>query len=829
MSITIINEPYDIALSRNQVIYKMMCNNVYADDDVFPTLTLLFNSKARQGDGFRFQINDPVSGLPIFFQFSARTATDPEGWYYTDDTHPGALAAYVSSVYYRLLANTLLLSHFDLSYDGDATITFTAKIAKASAAPYNYSEINYNTGVPTDHVDGTVAAETLQKSKRKNYRVLVDVYFETVYNSGKFEKIASLKDEPNADGTVLFDISSTLNAELKNSYATPPVPDLDYNFWKLADNARRYYISYTEYFDTQSVDVLWVDDTIKRVKSGGVSIEDFAKQDPFKNLKPTGRFLTWQPNGKKLKDHQSDWLSWINYMNVAIECLAILKIYYDDGTTHTEEWADDIFLQIWEEALIPVGYNQLGINSYFPDKTAYKWEISMIDSEEELISEVRTFYRSFDADIMDREFIYLNSYCVPESFLTHGKWTENVKIEKQFANRGLTHNYELINGQEYQWDSSAKNNYVVETGYDSVEFIRALQSVLITADVFLNESGELMPVLIDPGKFEIKSALVFLNQLKIGFKRSFKIGHYSTDYKRPTFKAIVACGVTRVNLDANNQNITTFGNLSFYKNGVFGATVTYNVSEKAYIFTSAQKEEGIYRFVVSLTLADGTVLNYDFNFNYRHSKAFIDTPQTGLVDYQTQCFSGTEDTWYIDWGVATADEVAVIADTITSVNETMYYDGDKRVTISSVCPDNVKLIRLNSNTKNFNLNCFQKLEQLYVVYNEAIDPIDLSVFKDLTTALIIGTDVDNIVLGFHKDMDNFNFSSNQLTTTAVENILLTIWKYRKFYKTATKYLYLGSNPGSGVDITATALAIINGTGAYEDEGLATDYSFSISY
>lgn len=827
MAIRVTREPYEISLANNPIIYSLQASNALQETDVFPKLTLTFIKKAKAGDGFRFHFIDIESGLPVFFSCHAAVTVDTEGLLYPDESFVGTLADYTLATYNQLKKNIHLNSFFELSTSG-VTITFTARFAKADLTPTNVEEIQFDDlGVPFDHLSLVVSENYLEANRRTNYRVLLNVFIELVYESGVYVKVATLKDEPDISGLANFDISSVLASEIKNSFTQIPAPTLSSNDIFVSNNIRNYFVSWCEYYDGQPTDLFWIQDQKKIVHTGGVSTEDWAKQNPFTFIFTKKQFLTWQPNNKTLIDVQNDWLTFINFKNAVHIFTTRIKVYFTDGTNSGHINIAVKNLQPWEEICIPVGYKQRDIATIAGVKEAYKWEIDVLD-EVGAVSEVRTFYRLLGPYIQMSELMYLNAFGCPETFLTTGVWEEKLLVTKQYIERALSINYTLINGQEFQFDQTSKISYEVNTGYMTKEFISGLKDIITRTDVFLLENTEYIPVLISPGTFEISSSMEFLKQLKLAIRRSFRVDNYSNEVRIPVFTAVLDCGIVGFSVDDNLRTVAAYGTMKVSYNGsVLYAALSY--TSGVYYFTSVQTPEGNYRIEVNITLSDGEVISYDFNYYLRHQKAFIDTEVLGGIAFNVSTAASTTDVWYVNWGVGVLVDDYTITSGPSFVSEVVNHHGNKRLEISSLCAERVEKINMYDQPIQFDLTAFFNLKSLRFSYSTMQGVLDLTPFKKLEEVRIFGNDLTSIQIGFHPNILEIDCNSNQLPAEAIEAMLVELWNYRKFYSTITKVINVAGNPGAGGSMSATALAIINGTGAYTGEGLATDYTFSVIY
>lgn len=834
MSLALIQKPYEITLARNSVGFEVQTNNLFDEADVLPSLTLVFSDFAITGEGFIFEIIDPDTGNVIEFKFQAQPKPLDDGCSYLDESFPGTLQEYVEDNHGFFLLNGPLNNYFDVTYDGNVTITFTAKQAIVDLVPTSFSLIQkLDPVVPHVHVAGTISSVVFQKTRRKDYFVLLDVYFEDDKDSGNWRKVAELRDEPNSDGVAVFNIYSILEGEMKNSFDQIPIPNLgDFTVTK-TDRIKRYFVAYAETYANKPTETQWISEKPMLVHCGGVSNEDFIKQDPIQYLQLEKKFVTWQTNAKRVKKTQNDWLTWLNYTNTGGNFDVKIKVYFKDGTDTGEVLISTVAMIPWEEILIPSGYVQRAVEGFVTSSPVYKWEISVTNQTGPVkVSEDFAFLLLESADKFDREVLYLNAFCAPETFLTRGEWTERLSVQKQVANRNLTHNYTLVNGQEFQFEQSSKTMYDARTGYMTQEEARALQDLLTQVDAFLLTEKIYYPILIDPESFEITKSLTFLNQLVMKVRRSFRVRNYSNAQQLPVITAALDCGIEGFKLDTKLFDVTAFGDLKLSLGStVVHAAVAYSGPYGGWQLPSIEKLPGNYTVEVDITTAELGVINYNFNYDLSPAQGFIEMTEVGSVTFFVRLHTGETETLYVDWGISEALEVFPITDAVNAITKIFEHVGEKPVKFYMNCPEKMEgMAMISTGFNQFDWTAFDKIFTFVLSFETVPDGIiDVSPFKDLVTLDINSTTMDEIIVGFHENIATIDLATNQLTAGNIENLLLKLWDYRDFYAVAGISLTLVGNPGAGLNMTQISLDIINGTNAYVGEGLASDYGWTVTF
>lgn len=830
MSLLLTHRPYEMSLARNKVAFEIKTTNLYEQYDILPFITLQWDEESFQGDGFQFQVTDPESGALVDILFQASPTPDTDDNFYIDDSFVGSLADYVLEVSDKLELNGKLASYFNISYDGFTTITLTAKEATIDLVPVNYSELQVLTPTPHDHINHTISTTFFKKKRRSNYLIFLDVFIEENFLLGDWKKVATLKDEPSAGGKAVFDIATILDAEIKESFEDVPLPTIGLNTVHLGNGVRRYYVAYEEVYDDQPLAPVWITDDPLFVHCGGVSDEDFALQNPFIFISAKQKFLTWQANPKKIKNTQNDWLVWSNYTNVTAGFKVKMKVYFKDGTS---TGFIDLFnqtLEAWKEIIIPSGYVQRDIQALVTTSDVYKWELSIfIQPADTQVSETFTYLLNDVVNKHDREMLYLNAFCQPETFLTTGEWVEGITVKKLFGSRNLAHNYNLVNGQKFQFDQEARNNFKARSGYLTKEQALSLRDLLITADVFLLDNMSYLPVLIDPKSFQLVESLTFLNQVELIINKSFRVNNHSDANQLPVFIEFVNCGLQGFALDPKGYNITNYGDMKVSLDGV----VVYAALAHTffYLFPAVEKKGGLYQMEVDITIEGIGVVPYRFNYLLTLAKMLFEPWNYSTNLFYARTFPGETESVFVDWGVS-ADEIEYpITDVATLVSFNSPVLGVKKAVATTNCPEKIEGIGfINSQIQFVNMSDFTEMKTIVIAFDILkYKTIDFSPFQKVEIIQLNTTDASAIVLGFHPNLTSFEFNGNALSSIGIEKILLKIWEYREYYSVVGPIVLLQANPGAGVNMTQTSLDIINGTNAYVGEGLIPNYGFAITY
>lgn len=817
MSITILNAPGEISFSRNPVIYKVSTNKLYETSFIYPSIELTFSNKLASGDNFEFDFLDPETNNAIELLFIARLNPDGKGKEIPDDSFVGTLIDYINEVIIHMVANGSLSANYDIIFDGISKITLTAKQAIVELIPTSFSSVSGDVS--------EVILTNFLKPDRENIFILYELFFEEQLGSGIYKDVLSSSAAPDDDGSLNIDFFSALDAEILDSFETPPLADLANEDVFKNDLIRRYYVRFSE--SVNGILSAWEYDCVRIAHCGGVSKEDFAKQDPFDYIQANKRFLTWQSNNKEIHIDQKDWLTFINHTGDSSTFRVNLHVFFTDGSSVVSITALEEDLDNWESMTIPIGYNELDLGVISPAKTIYRYDVWITDTvTPSVVSEIRTYYVDCNFYECSNLLVYLNNYCSPESFLTRGEWKTSLKISRLFSEKTLPINYKIVNGQEFQVNQISKNFFDVRTGYLSKDYIVSLQSMLISGFLFLVDKLDYIPLTLDANSFNITECRKFLHTLDFKVNKSIQLNNYSKSERIPILVADFLLGLTGFRIDPNTRIIDSCGDLSIYDStGTLIETVSSLPGNCVWNITDITKE-GDYN-AKAIVVVEGESIAYSKDIIIKNDH--ITYKNTHLGAHIVIMDGSTSADIYYDMNDTLGEQLDVGPNPIALA--TIYFAPVKVNYVDINGPDfsifnSIDLT--NQTVTEIDISKLINVEDILLSTNVIAGIFDVSEFK-LLINLNMGTNsVTEYTFGFHPNIETIDISNNDIDENAIERILLKLWKWRKQYTFAGSIsLDISGNPGSA-SYTATTLDIINGTGDFIGEGLVPNYTWLIT-
>lgn len=283
-----------------------------------------------------------------------------------------------------------------------------------------------------------------------NLRLWNDVHVEDVFESDDFESKLRFELPPNAEGQAIF----YLNEAFRDVFTLTPPTQNESNILRLTDRIKRFKCFSTTLVEDETEPPGATDESLMNlVLWGGVSKEKFPGLNYFTEYVPANKkFLTWAPIQKEVDRTQEDYLLFWVYDQFA-ELKLNLKVYFDDATDQTEVVQTFTGSKYSELYQIPSGPANSGALLIDPTKNVTHYELTLLDQDDAVISEVRTYYIAQFRHPLTRFFMFLNSLGGFEVVKFTGVASTRVMISRQNIQKFLPHNYAAEDG-EYEINTS---------------------------------------------------------------------------------------------------------------------------------------------------------------------------------------------------------------------------------------------------------------------------------------------------------------------------------------------------------------------------------------
>ncbi|HEY3403898.1 MAG TPA: hypothetical protein VGK59_10955 [Ohtaekwangia sp.] len=332
-----------------------------------------------------------------------------------------------------------------------------------------------------------------------NYRLYCDVRTEDVADSTTYISKLNVELPPDSSGNVTFYLQEAFRNVLK-----PVAPTLNHDsIIRLTDRIKRFKTYTGELVNTEVTPGALEASLPNLVLWGGIDKFHYPGLNYFTSYLPDKKkFLTWAPVEKYVDRLQEDYLMFWVYGEFAALKLQI-KAYFDDATNETDvvmELTGTAYGQLY---LIPAGPGNSKAALVNPAKNLVKYELSLLDHEDSLISEVRTYYVTSFKKPDTRYFMFLNSLGSFEVLRFTGKASEVTEYRRDVVQKFLPRNYAAMDGEFAVNDISMEEKKSYGSGYITGKLAKQwheyLKDFLLSPMIYDVTTGQRIPVVISGG------------------------------------------------------------------------------------------------------------------------------------------------------------------------------------------------------------------------------------------------------------------------------------------------------------------------------------------
>lgn len=502
MSVTLLNAPSVVSFSGEFINVEFQCAGYFQQVGVkaVNTLSLSDNIDAgitktiKYGNKTIVMVSAVVpddSGL----QFLAGSGTAPTGSLVVD--------------YFR--ANSQLSSDFDIDFSG-FNIIFTAK---EKAIGYNFTSGGTNTvsGVP--------------EIIKPNYSILFRLYLENADHSG-FDQIftTSLQLRFGEDGKAIAQINDKIQQKISVDMRQMGLEIPTTTVLECKTTSRKYYFEFAEsYGETITVRKL-NKSSVYNVIHGGLSYQAQAIETALSLLSPGGtasdRFLKQGPIRQFTREDQPQYLYFFNTRTAKANAKLKVYHYFGDGT-NGELYSAAFNLDEYRKYAFNVSYG----SAYTGIKTLVQYDVWLVDSSDNRISEKQSFYVDRKPQNFIRFFINWNSWGSLESRYITGKGQNSFEIESKSATSFLKKGYRTQDGSVKIFGKSGINNFSVNTGFMDGAALLRYQDFFLSKLIFRYLRGTILPVEITTTKIEDPEDGTYLYAYAFEYRYTFSENAYT--------------------------------------------------------------------------------------------------------------------------------------------------------------------------------------------------------------------------------------------------------------------------------------------------------------
>jgi hypothetical protein len=518
--------------------------------------------------------------------------------------------------------------------------------------------------------------------------------------------------------------------------------------------------------------------------------------------------------------------------------------YLDANNTVTFDWDGDevpdwinqtanaFQLDVFESMILPVAYEDFAAQGWDENGLLYAVEFSIVRVDPVYGSETvkRRFVFQENVSLDFKELIFINSYGIPESMALLGYSDFNLQSNKQILQRTPRHDFSTVKGMLYQFNNDSSNAFTVRTGHVPKQEAETMQSALISAATFIKEKGNMVPVVVEPGSFQIIDTSEILAQIEFSLNKGYALNNYSKQELLPQIEISTTAGVFVAKV-AHTKPVQFPDEVEM--NLKFDSLETdIPLVNGAFTASNFLNQNGRYRAQVNVIFNE-QITTLTKSFVYQKQSAGFRTPLMpapgagSLViaaHFQIEVYSNL--TVFIDSQNGIGQQTINVTLSGIVYLEAATGAGYRFVEIQSHDLSKIRVFR-NEGYAYFEPKLLEMSDlQVMELVNMPIGGHFYAhhwnklTYLDLTNCQLTG-----LTLGLPRSIQYVFLNQNLLTSKAIEQFLEEMWLVKDAFLNPM-FIVITDNPGSA-NPTIKSTQIINGTGPYLDNGLLQKSIFVI--
>jgi hypothetical protein len=346
--------------------------------------------------------------------------------------------ATTTNLFNALRANWFINQLFHISI-ASGTITLTARVPGEMAIGF--------TNTPDDDITFTTITIGNNGSIADNYTCNLQLWVEEQWNSGIYNPVPPMQATPDRLNTAAFDLSTLLHPFVNRLPADWPGYNQDV-LSVLHNLQRRFRYTYHEQIGDPPIPQK-VERSTNAIAwyAGSRNLEVNTIQRVFSHIVRTDTltpFLTYRSRAGShiVSPAQQSYLAW--YRNVpkilGSQLRLYVRVYYTDGSATFTTAMPDNDSSGWEQgtvAIIPTGFNRLGLHLLEPEKVPDRYTVQVFDHNDTPLSEHYTYHLA-QPDYNELHIEYINSLGGFESLRCKGRWVHGIATEHEAVRQWRT-------------------------------------------------------------------------------------------------------------------------------------------------------------------------------------------------------------------------------------------------------------------------------------------------------------------------------------------------------------------------------------------------------
>ncbi|MDD4554443.1 MAG: hypothetical protein PHP04_09600 [Bacteroidales bacterium] len=241
------------------------------------------------------------------------------------------------------------------------------------------------------------------------------------------------------------------------------------------------------------------------------------------------KFLTWLPTTKNSRSGVMEKLFFLFQDNPSdIQYRLVVIVNFNDGSHKLINATSMVAYTPYSVAEFKVGYDHLNLVNATYGKTVKSWEVVLMDSDDEYLSERRIFINDTRVFENEKVFFYRNSFSAYDTFRFLGKSELNLEYERWAGINILEEKYSFFNAPSRQFGVKETEICKANSGWISLTEKNCLRELLLSIEAYEQIGAELFKILVRTVKVTpfLKDG-EYLYNLEIEYERAYQNSFFS--------------------------------------------------------------------------------------------------------------------------------------------------------------------------------------------------------------------------------------------------------------------------------------------------------------
>ena len=252
-------------------------------------------------------------------------------------------------------------------------------------------------------------------------------------------------------------------------------------------------------------------------------------QDYFSIEENKYKFLTWLPTTKYSRSGVTEKLFFLFQDNPAgIQYRLVVIVNFTDGSHKIINATPMVAFTPYSVAEFKVGFDHLNLVNAVYKKMVRSWEVMLMDSDDEYLSERRIFI--YDNRVFDNEkvFFYRNSFSAYDTFRFLGKTELNLEYERATGITIREEKYSFFNAPSRQFSAKETGSCKANSGWITLTEKNCLRELLLSTESYEQIGKELFQIVVKTAKVTpfLKDG-EYLYNLEIEYERAYQNSFFS--------------------------------------------------------------------------------------------------------------------------------------------------------------------------------------------------------------------------------------------------------------------------------------------------------------